>query len=190
MPLKTLVKVGSITNLSDARYCAGMGVDFLGFRVIEDTENYIEPGLYQQIRGWVSGPKFVAEFYGIKESTNVENILSSFVPDYIELTLNEYLTHKKKFRAQFIVSLGDNEKILLKEIPEDIAFWSVSSLAPDQSIIRTGKPVLYKPHQKNAIDTVLSSGHFSGISLDGSAEERPGYKSYDDLAEILEKLDE
>ena len=29
MPLKTFVKVGNITNLSDARYCAGMGVDML-----------------------------------------------------------------------------------------------------------------------------------------------------------------
>ena len=29
--LKTLVKVSGIENLSDARYCAGMGVEFLGF---------------------------------------------------------------------------------------------------------------------------------------------------------------
>jgi phosphoribosylanthranilate isomerase len=35
MPLKTFVKVGCITNLSDARYCAGMGVDMLGFRAVE-----------------------------------------------------------------------------------------------------------------------------------------------------------
>ncbi len=31
MALKTIVKVGNITNLSDARYCAVMGVDMLGF---------------------------------------------------------------------------------------------------------------------------------------------------------------
>ena len=33
--LKTQVKVSSITNLSDARYCAGMGVDLLGFPIQE-----------------------------------------------------------------------------------------------------------------------------------------------------------
>jgi phosphoribosylanthranilate isomerase len=33
MALKCFVKVGNVTNLSDARYCAGMGVDLLGFPV-------------------------------------------------------------------------------------------------------------------------------------------------------------
>jgi phosphoribosylanthranilate isomerase len=87
MPLKTLVKVGCITNLSDARYCAGMGVDLLGFRVIAGSEHHIDHTLFQQIRGWLSGPKIVAECYGISEKTNITEIISQFAPDYIELNL-------------------------------------------------------------------------------------------------------
>ena len=33
--LKTLIKVSNINNLSDARYCAGMGVEMLGFSMDE-----------------------------------------------------------------------------------------------------------------------------------------------------------
>ena len=45
--LKTLVKVGEINNLSDARYSAGMGVELLGFalkhpeRKVITKEEYI-----------------------------------------------------------------------------------------------------------------------------------------------------
>lgn len=189
MPLKTLVKVGSITNLSDARYCAGMGVDLLGFRVIANTENHIEPDLYQQIRGWVSGPKFVAEFYGINESTDVEAILSSFVPDYVELTFQEYLRFKNKFRSPFIVKVTEADSVNPGVI-ENVAYWVVDSSSSQPSLVQTGRPVLLKLRQDHVIDEVLLSKDFAGISLDGSAELRPGFKDYGDLAEILEKLED
>ena len=48
MPLKTIVKVGSITNLSDARYCAGMGVEMLGFNVVAGHESFIDAKKYQE----------------------------------------------------------------------------------------------------------------------------------------------
>lgn len=61
MPLKTLVKVGKITNLSDARYCAGMNVDMLGFVTVESRENYLPVKDYQDIRGWVSAERHSGE---------------------------------------------------------------------------------------------------------------------------------
>lgn len=33
MALKTFVKISGVNNLSDARYCAGMGVNQLGFNI-------------------------------------------------------------------------------------------------------------------------------------------------------------
>ena len=54
--LITKVKVGQVTNLSEARYCAGMGVDFLSFPIVS-----IDPKTYQEITGWVAGPKFGIE---------------------------------------------------------------------------------------------------------------------------------
>ena len=62
MALTTIVKVGNITNLSDARYCAGMGVDMLGFCFEKKSEQYIDPESYKEIIGWISGPQLVGEF--------------------------------------------------------------------------------------------------------------------------------
>ena len=69
MPLKTFVKVGSITNLSDARYCAGMMVDMLGFRSVEGQEGYIKPAQFQEIRGWISGPLVISFVAALADSS-------------------------------------------------------------------------------------------------------------------------
>ena len=42
MGLKTLVKVSEVNNLSDARYCAGMGVEMIGFSLDENHPKFIE----------------------------------------------------------------------------------------------------------------------------------------------------
>jgi phosphoribosylanthranilate isomerase len=49
MALKTKVKAGNITNLSDARYCAGMGVDWLGF-----PADVVNPDTFKEITNWVT----------------------------------------------------------------------------------------------------------------------------------------
>src|ERR1044071_5737472 len=90
MPLKTVVKVGNITNLSDARYCSGMGVDMLGFRVLEGQPNYLSPKLFQEIRGWVTGPKIVAEIYGLTSPDQLQSIIENYAPDYFELNASEF----------------------------------------------------------------------------------------------------
>src|SRR5688500_2450084 len=92
MPLKTIVKVSHISNLSDARYCAGMGVDMLGFRVIPGIDHYLAPELYQDIRGWISGPKIIAELYGVTHPAQVEDVITTYAPDYFELSYAEYAT--------------------------------------------------------------------------------------------------
>ena len=64
MALKTMVKVGQITNLSNARYCAGMGVNMLGFVVDDGSEFFISPEQFREISGWVAGVEFVGEISG------------------------------------------------------------------------------------------------------------------------------
>ena len=42
MALKTSVIINEVINLSDARYCAGMGVDYIGFRIDENHDKYVD----------------------------------------------------------------------------------------------------------------------------------------------------
>ncbi|NJM26270.1 MAG: N-(5'-phosphoribosyl)anthranilate isomerase, partial [Bacteroidia bacterium] len=87
MALKVKVKVGNITNLSDARYCAGMGVDMLGFATIKGAAFHITADLYQQLRGWISGPSYVAQVAGLQNAGALAEIVEQFQPDYLEVDL-------------------------------------------------------------------------------------------------------
>src|SRR5690242_4975145 len=108
MALARIVKVGNISNLSDARYCAGMGVDMLGFRVIESQNNFMSAKQFQEIRGWVTGPRIVAEIYGIDSAETMTSILNDYRPDVIELGLEE-LKVIKDIKVPYILSVFAEE---------------------------------------------------------------------------------
>jgi phosphoribosylanthranilate isomerase len=188
MPLKTLVKVGSITNLSDARYCAGMGVDLLGFQVIETNKNYIAPALYQQIRGWVSGPKIVAEFQGLNNSTDIEGLLNTYMPDYAELTIEGYKLFRNRFNIPVIVNVEAAEvPLAVLESFSDVDYVITGNTFSKE--IFKGK-VLARGDDKETLKLLLNTSKIDGVALEGSPEIRPGFKNYDNLADILEMLDE
>lgn len=180
MSLKTFVKVGSITNLSDARYCAGMGADMLGFRVVEGQENFISPAAFQEIRGWVTGPTVVAEIYGLKSHAALNSILENYRPDYLELSLAE-LNLIEVISIPYILNLakgdtpsGEPEYILTK----------TDSGIPETSVKR-----LIELKTGDNVDEVLKRYNIYGIALKGSQEEKPGLKDYQELAEIFEILE-
>jgi phosphoribosylanthranilate isomerase len=190
MPLKTLVKTGNITNLSDARYCAGMGVDLLGFNVIEGQTSYISPKLFQEIRGWVAGPQVVAEIYGISGDTDIKRIIQEYQPDFLELYYHEYKRHVSELPLPLILSVQGEEISYLKEHHPGVSFWIVN-----EGIAFTikGKPsaqILVRISSRDPLPELLSNKIVSGVVLNGSAEIRPGYKNYDDIADILEFLEE
>lgn len=60
MPLK--VKICGLTNLEDARFCAGAGADFLGFIQYPKSPRYIAPEEAAAIIAWVYGPEAVGVF--------------------------------------------------------------------------------------------------------------------------------
>jgi hypothetical protein len=57
-----ILKFSSITNLTDARYAAGMWADFVGFCFNPASANYIEPQKAKEINAWINGPTLVGEF--------------------------------------------------------------------------------------------------------------------------------
>lgn len=189
MPLKTLVKVGKITNLSDARYCSGMGVDMLGFQVVEGIPGYIPPPVFQEIRGWISGPKIVAEISGMKDFTILPAMMESYRPDLLEVTVEELPHAIMHTTLPLIVHLTDKSSGELDAWKDRIAFIQVD----EQHLTRSRQlpndhEVLVFVKSPEKLEQLLTLP-LKGISLAGSEETRPGFKEYTGLADILEALD-
>jgi phosphoribosylanthranilate isomerase len=188
MPLKALVKVSKISNLSDARYCAGMGVNMLGFRTIPGQEHYMPPEIFQDIRGWLSGPKIVAELYGVSSAAQIDFIMLRYAPDYFELTYQEYLSVGKFLSLPCLVHFPEPESLVEKDKDSRIHFTVADEDTQCQDITGS-RPVLVKVKNVDSLLKKLSEGCFKGFVLEAPQESRPGITSYDELGTILEALD-
>jgi phosphoribosylanthranilate isomerase len=188
MALKTVVKVGVITNLSDARYCAGMGVDFLGFRVIAGQPNYIDAKAFQEIRGWVTGPQVVAEIYGIASAAELQLVIENYQPDYFELGLEDYQRVGANLTLPFILRLNEREE--LQSTSSKPAYLLLDGPRMLMSPFVGEFDILAGVTSLEEVRNMLERTGIAGISLQGTVEMRPGLKNFDALAEILEALEE
>lgn len=182
MPLKTIVKASGITNLSDARYCAGMGVDFLGFQVSPEHPDFIPLDLYRDIRGWVTGPKFVAEIAD-GAVADTDKLIADYAPDFLELDVTSYMLLKKTPALPIILRL-DQSNISTVDWAM-VAYVVVDDIHIHASV---ASKILVRIQDGRLISSILEKG--LGIEVKGSQEVRPGYKDFTSLADILEQLDE
>ena len=190
MPLKTLIKVGSLTNLSDARYCAGMDVQMLGFQAVPDLPRHLPAAKFQEIRGWVTGPKIVAEVHGVQSQSQLELIIETYRPDYLELGLNE-VQFMGTATVPVILALRPDE-FWDEAIKANMSLQSLVAYALVDIADARELPVPKIVHVASFDEAliVLEKSAASGMALLGSDELSPGLKSYDTLAPILEMLED
>jgi phosphoribosylanthranilate isomerase len=196
MPLKTLVKVGSITNLSDARYCAGMGVEMLGFNVVTGHESFIDAKKYQEIRGWVTGPAVVAEIYNLNPES-LSEIVENYAPEYLELAVKDLNILPSEISTPLILKVDEdtftNQQSVINSRKDQIAHIIIDQSEASAEFITAVSnqfSVLLSPEKDVNINSVLDALPVKGIALNGSQEIKPGLKDYDHLAEVLELLEE
>lgn len=194
MALKTFVKVGNITNLSDARYCAGMEVDLLGFNFDQDSDMDLDT--FDEITTWVSGVEFVAEFENSDEY-EIQDVLEECDFDYVQVSdrnmissLAEEIPVIFKCSPADLTSLdpGLPIKILLveKENDELLNGQEISAL---QQLARHYTILLGSGIKPENVFHLIADLPIKGIAMKGSEEISPGYKDYDELADILELLE-
>jgi phosphoribosylanthranilate isomerase len=202
MALKTFVKVGNISSLSDARYCAGMGVDMLGFQVEKDKIDYVSPQSYAEMISWIVGVKFVAEF-STTSLAEMNEILQEYPIHALQIEREdvlEELADKAKeldnlpigliFRSQ---SAEQIEKLstrynhlvnyFLLTDAEDNTLKVLKNLSEKCNLLVEGD------FSQEIITDLLSNTKIKGVGLQGSLEEKSGLKDFGNLAEILEALE-
>jgi phosphoribosylanthranilate isomerase len=187
MPLKMIVKVGKVTNLSDARYCAGMNVDLLGFVTVENQENYLAPKEFQDIRGWLSGPQIVAEIYGLSSASELADIIEHYKPDYLELSKKELPLVDGSL--PLIVRWTDDDFDKAADLVNLYALIVDKAQLNNMANTKKSIKLLVEAENLSEVEEVTGKAGVHGIVLNGTQEESPGLKDYDHLSEILERLE-
>lgn len=205
-----IIKLSSITNLHDARFGAGMGTVLdimIGFSLNPSTKNYVSEQDFLQISGWITGCKIVAELEGNTISEEVHQILSNtdYKIDFIQVSQRSLFSelNSKNYRFPIIYStqLEELENFENQET-EKIAYFLIES--SQENITQKEIQLLQKFSNQfpiilgfgitneNIID-LLSQTNIQGIAFKGQAETEVGmggYTDFDEISDILEKVEE
>ncbi len=190
MALKSTVKVSHLSNLSDARFCSGMGVELLGFGAIADGPHYMPPAAFQEIRGWLAGPSIVAELYGISSLAQIPDILQTYAPDYLELSWQEYEKFGKDLSLPCIVDISGAATTASFSKDENIAYVIAGESTTCGDIVEFPFPVLVRTQSMQQLEYKMKASCFAGYVFYGPHQERAGVTSYDELGVLLELLEE
>lgn len=204
MSLKTIVKVSKVTNLSDARYCAGMGVQMMGFCLDKHSSAFVDAKKAQEIAGWVVGMKIVGEIagHGLVDLTDYPlNMLEVDNPQLI----NTLVQSEEHQNAPFIYKITiDNLETLafagevLEMYHAYVDYFLIESnlLTINAQVTELLKKLCatysiligFGIHKDNVF-AVLDNISPAGIALKGGKETQAGIFDFEELVEILELLE-
>lgn len=204
MALKTLVKISNVTNLSDARYCAGMGVDMLGFSMDADATDYVDPEKFSQIKGWVAGVQIVGETTSTDPEV-IEQLMNTYQPDLLQVDEAALLPYLSTF-GKPLVLLADLSRMNLDQLD---ALLQTGSAGAEYILLDSPSPLHFDDDLKDRlrrlaarypvllgagisadnIHNLLADLPVRGIALRGGDEERPGNKEFGELMDILEAIE-
>ncbi|MEP1095776.1 MAG: hypothetical protein ABJG78_11745 [Cyclobacteriaceae bacterium] len=199
MSLKTFVKISNVSSLSDARYCAGMGVDILGFNIDPTSSAQIDPSDYKEITDWVAGVEFAGEF-DLASADEIKSTMKDYPIHYVQVTNLDVVEAVGLLGVPIIFKAQvDSDEDLsrlsttLSYLDELASIVIVKSENPameeklDEAItFYNGNVKLVMGYQVRPSDSIHK---FPGVEMEATREEKPGFKDYGEIMDVLEALD-
>ena len=175
--MKRKIIAQNISNLTDARYFAAWGVDYLSYNIQPDSPYNLSLDDIKEIIDWVEGPKTLIEsnaieFLDFSDGHILSNIYSS-LPLNKEAFFRIDLTEVEKGlpSGKYILRLRPDEISAFKKLPKE------KYLEAD----------LYLDIQDLSVDNFQDWPEL-GLAVQGGEEEKVGVKSFDELDELYELL--
>ncbi len=191
--LKTKIIAADLQNLTDARYFAAWLVEYMSFDLSAPAADLPK---IKEMMDWVEGPIFAAQFTGLEDRQSIEAQLEALSVDHLilgpyadeELINSDWqvtktilldeeiddLTSDRTYIAQSTLSFNDfsqDKKNTLKDLCNSHSIYLDCGFTSSN------------------INDILDLG-ITGLVLRGGEEEKVGVKSYEDLDEILEALED
>ena len=210
MALLTSVLVRGINNLSDARYCAGMGADGLIFTLDPTLPAAVDAATVKELASWVSGVELIGEFGATMPVSEINRLIE-------ECGLHRVLLHATPVGAD----ASPLTVPAIVKIPQLAAFdgdYHHQVLASFAPVLPAGFALLTqtlepgsdanKAHQIMAaaaattplwlsgdftpetLPALLSEVHPAGLVLEGGNEIKLGLRDFTELEALFEALEE
>ncbi|MEL7251297.1 MAG: hypothetical protein AAFO03_22905 [Bacteroidota bacterium] len=212
--LSTKVKASSITHLTDARYFAAWETEWLGFYLSPGEEYSVDVRQVSALQEWVDGVKICGEF-GFATAEDIQTAIDLLQLDTIQLGMLtpdetlEALADKVEIIQEIVPEAymsGEDVEEMLESKAEHANYFLLNFsksgiIAKD---LESGHPYTLAQVQDWSerypilIDIQLNETGpkafteqtaIKGFAVRGGAEEKVGYKSFDELDDFFEALE-
>lgn len=211
MTLSTRLKIGNVNNLSDARFAAGIGAEFIGFCFELNNPNYINPEKATAISGWLEGPQFVGEF-DIQDAEEINTISHLMQLPFVQLRQHHNKLFHEKLNSKVIQMVfldqftnAEETEFYLQRQAGSVELFLLSfengKAVQDKFLeneanqnwlkqVTEKYPAFLNFHfTRENIRSFLAELQPSGINLNGEPEIKPGYRDFDELIDLVELLE-
>jgi phosphoribosylanthranilate isomerase len=210
--VKTKIKASKVRNLTDARYFAAREVEWLGIPFGQYDPEAVSPALAKAIIEWVDGVKIVGEFdfasaeeiLSLNESLWFDAVQVGMLTPKAEMArlkgialIKEVVLDSSTTLQQLAAHLADYascaDYFLLNLEKSGISWEQIKAKKPFSSKALQGLCADYRilldiPLSPQTLPDLLSEIQPFGLNLAGGEEEKTGFKSFDELDEILDVL--
>jgi phosphoribosylanthranilate isomerase len=184
--------IRGINNLSDARYCAGMGADKLTFVLDPALPGHLDTKTVKELAGWVAGVELIGEFDRLsapeinaiaadcgldavllRSYRSTDDLAEIAPPVYLELAGAEGAPAPVSTIIGWVLELpaAGIDIAILRQFGLERPLWLGPGLAPEQArTIATQLPV-------------------AGLSFPSGDEVKPGLRDFDQLEAVFEALE-
>jgi len=199
MSFKYQTKINHTKHLTDARFAAAAGVNYLGFCFDNESSSFIPPIKAKEIIDWTSGSHVVAEF-GKQSAEDINTIVQLLNIDIVELTsvLDDHTFNQiqvpvilkmdvQAYNSDSLIALCKNYGSLVQAFH----FNQWEALAANDPTIFTNIEKEYflqiNGDFANQLPVLEQIKPF-GISFEGDSEEKAGVRDFELLSDFLEQL--
>jgi phosphoribosylanthranilate isomerase len=204
------LKACKVAHLTDARYFSAKGAAIMGFDLDPHSPDFVSPDKLHAIVEWVDGVELAGEF-GMNSAEEIVHLSQTLNLEYIQLphfadpaTALELKDHK--VIRQIALQKGDTASSIAGQITDWAPLvWAVEldfdplrmdpfsgSLFSEEELnelLALQQIFIKGPFSAKSIHRIAELDQFPGLSFAGSEEEKTGFKSYEEIDEVLDYLE-
>lgn len=180
--LRTKIIATHITTLTDARYFAAWGVDYLAYITDSNRDDAVSLEALKEIDQWVEGPETLLMYEGISidsESATFRNA------GYTRSILGPYIEDDGAWKEVFrvVTSLDDIDTA-------GRYIYRPEGMVPYTADVEPGVHIYLDAHLSlESLIEASSYEYITGIVVRGSDEQKIGVKSFDELTDFFEAIE-
>ena len=166
----------SINNLTDARYFAALGVDWLGFNINPASESYINAEQLKEIIDWVEGPSMMVQ--DAQWNPQAQQLVN-----FSETSISGQLLQKEEspIKDAELLCFSKHDENATYRIFDSLEQWQSSGTKASEAYINYSGKI-------QDLEKQLSLENPPGLVLYGSEEQAAGVKSFEDLDDVFDLL--